>query len=87
MDPSKHVTQGVNLLNRVLSYAPMVREGEEEALVGLTEQDWYVVADLLFRMSVDDDTLPEAIEDYTLGEDQKSINLQTPEGPIRIERT
>ena len=36
MDPNKHVDQGVHLLNRVLDYAPMVRE-DGEALVGLTD--------------------------------------------------
>jgi hypothetical protein len=86
MDPSKHVQQGVSLLNRVLQYASMVRE-DGEALVGLTEQDWYVVSDLLFRMDVPDETLPEEIEAYTLSDDQKIITLSTPDGPVRVERT
>lgn len=86
MDPSKHVKQGVNLLNRVLQYASMVRD-DGEALVGLTEQDWYVVSDLLFRMDVPEGTLPDEIEDYTLSDDQRIIELSTPEGPVRVERT
>lgn len=86
MDPSKHVQQAVNLLERVLQYAPMVRD-DDEALVGLTEQDWYVVADLLFRMEVSEDTLPDAIEEYELSEDQRTITLSTDDGPIRVERT
>ena len=86
MDPSKHVKQGVNLLNRVLQYASMVRE-DGEALVGLTEQDWYVVSDLLFRMDVPEGTLPDEIDDYALGDDQRTIELSTREGPVRVERT
>ncbi len=86
MDPSKHVKQAVNLLNRVLQYAPMVRE-DGEALVGLTEQDWYVVSDLLFRMDVPEGTLPDEIDDYTLSDDQRIIELSTSEGPVRVERT
>lgn len=86
MDPSKHVQQAVNLLERVLQYAPMVRD-DDEALVGLTEQDWYVVADLLFRMEVSEDTLPDPIEEYELSEDQRTITLSTDDGPIRVERT
>lgn len=86
MDPSKHVKQGVNLLDRVLQYASMVRE-DGDALVGLTEQDWYVVSDLLFRMDVPEGTLPEEIEEYTLSDDQKIIELQTSDGSVHVERT
>lgn len=86
MDPNKHVDQGVHLLNRVLDYAPMVRE-DGEALVGLTEQDFQVVSDLLFRMRPDEDILPDRILDYSIGDDRDSIELSTEEGPVVIERT
>lgn len=85
MDPSKHVDQAVRLLNRVLEYAPMVRE-DGEALVGLTEQDWQVVADMLFRMDPDEEDLPDRIESYRLGDDRRTIELETPEGPVTIEQ-
>lgn len=85
MDPGKHVDQGVRLLNRVLKYAPMVRE-DGEALVGLTDQDFQVVADLLFRMDPDEEVLPDEIEEYRVGEDRKTIELSTPDGPVIVER-
>lgn len=85
MDPSKHLDQAVRLLKRVLDYAPMVRE-DGEALVGLTEQDWQVVADMLFRMDPDEEDLPDRIESYRLGEDRRTIELETPDGPVTIEQ-
>lgn len=88
MDPkipaNKHVKQAVNHLNRVLDYAPMVAEGRS-ATVYLTAQDWHVVADALFKMNTPDEVLPDAIEDYGLTNENRTITLTTPDLDVEIE--
>ena len=81
---NKHVKMAVNHLNKVLNYAPMVAEGRE-ATVHLTQQDWQVVADALFKMNVSDEQLPEDIEDYDLVDQNRAITLTTPDYDIKIE--
>lgn len=76
MDPNLHQKQGINHLNRVLGYAPMVAE-DGEATVHLTPEDWHVVADTLFHMETPDSMLPESIESYTLTNQNRTIELQT----------
>lgn len=86
MDPNLHVKQALNHLNRVLSYYPMIQEGEE-ATVWLTYEDWHVVADMLFHMGDPTDLLPEPIQGYGLTEDQSAILLQTDDCLVRLEVT
>ena len=85
MDPSLHQKQGVNHLNRVLQYAPMVADGDE-ATVHLTTEDWFVVADTLFEMNTPKDMLPDAIQDYRLVNENRTIELVTDEYRIAVER-
>jgi hypothetical protein len=73
----------LNHLNRVLNYAPMVAEGRE-ATVHLTPQDWQVVADVLFKMDADDE-LPDAIQEYGLANENRTITLQTADYDIDLE--
>jgi hypothetical protein len=88
MDPNipanKHMKQAINHLNRVLDYAPMVAEGRD-ATVHLTPQDWQVVADALFNMDTPDEMLPEAIDNYGLSNENRTITLTTPDYDIDIE--
>lgn len=84
MDPNLHQKQGINHLNRALSYAPFVAEGGQ-AQVHLTPEDWQVVADTLFRMETPKAMLPEAIEDYTLAKGNTAIELKTADCLISLE--
>jgi hypothetical protein len=81
---NKHLKQALNHLDRVLDYAPMVAEGRD-ATVHLTPEDWKVVADALFNMNTPDDALPDAIEDYGLANENKTITLTTADYDIDIE--
>jgi len=81
---NKHIKQAINHLDRVLEYAPMVAEGRS-ATVHLTPQDWKVVADALFNMDTPESALPEAIEDYGLSNENRTITLTTPDYDIDIE--
>lgn len=84
MDANLHVNQALNHLNRVLSYYPLVREGDE-ATVWLTYEDWHVLADLLFRMGDPTPYLPEAVRSFRLSEDESAIVVRTADCAIRIE--
>lgn len=87
MDPdipaNKHVKMANKHLDRVLNYAPMVAEGRS-ANVHLTQQDWQVVADVLFKMDADD-ALPDEIEDYGLTNKNRTITLTTADYDIELD--
>jgi hypothetical protein len=84
MDPGLHVKQAINHLNKVLAYAPYVRE-DDRAVVALTPEDWQVVADALFRMDMPRSVFPDSIEDYEMIDGGRVIELQTADGPIHVE--
>lgn len=46
MDVTLHVKQGVSLLERVLSFYPIMQDGNESIVV-LSEQDWLVLMDFI----------------------------------------
>ncbi|BBM68508.1 hypothetical protein [Rhodothermus marinus] len=83
MDPTLHQKQGINHLKRVLSYAPMVAENGR-AEVFLTQEDWFVVADTLFRMHTPKELLPPEIQEYRLTDENRVIELVTPELTIEV---
>lgn len=84
MDPTLHQKQGINHLNRVLQYAPMVAS-EGEATVHLTTEDWYVVADTLFQMHTPKEMLPDPIKEYRLANDNRTIELVTDDYLIKVD--
>ena len=84
IDPNLHQKQGVNHLNKVLGYAPMVDEGGT-ATVYLTAEDWHVVADTLFHMETPKEILPVEILEYSLVNENRGIQLKTEERVITVE--
>ncbi len=84
MDLNLHMKMGVNHLNRVLSYAPMVEENGRAA-VHLTREDWHVVADTLFQMNTPREMLPEAIKEFRLTNENRTIELETDDIMIDLE--
>lgn len=84
MDPNLHQKQGITHLEKVLQYAPMVANGNE-AVVHLTREDWYVVADTLFQMNTPRELLPNSIADFRLTDDHRAIELDTKKLQIRLE--
>ena len=84
MDPNLHQKQAINHLNRVLEYAPMVAE-DGEAEVHLTYEDWQVVADALFKMDTPREMIPEAIQEYDLTNQNRTIHLKTTDYEIEVE--
>ena len=84
MDPNLHQKQGITHLEKVLQYDAMVANGNE-AVVHLTREDWYVVADTLSRMNTPKEFLPNSITDFRLSNDHQAIELQTESPKIRLE--
>jgi len=84
MDPNLHQKQAMNHLNRVLGYAPMVAE-DGHAQVHLTNEDWWVVADALFKMDTPEEMIPDAIESYNLKNENRTILLKTAELEIEVD--
>ena len=84
MDPNLHQKMGINHMNRVLGYAPMVAENGT-AVVHLTQEDWGVVADTLFQMNTPKEMLPEAIQEYKLVNGNQAIEFTTPDLVITVE--
>lgn len=83
MDPNLHQKQGVNHLNRVLSYYPFVADGGK-ATVHLTFEDWNVVADTLFHMDTPREMVPEEIRSYKLASESVML-LETEDCLIEVE--
>ena len=84
MDPNLHQQQGINHLNKVLAYAPLVAS-DGAATVHLTFEDWHVVADTLFRMNTPREFLPHAILDFKVRSDGQAIELDTADYRISVE--
>jgi len=84
MDVNLHQKQGINHLNRVLNYAPFVAQ-DGRAVVHLTQEDWSVVADTLFKMQTPAEMLPPAIASYRLANHNATIELTTPDCVIDVE--
>lgn len=84
VDPNLHLKQAVNHLERVLAYAPMVAEDDGTAEVHLTTEDWHVVADALFKMNTPPGALPDAIHDYRLTGENRTIQLDTDDYTIDV---
>ncbi|MDX1547444.1 MAG: hypothetical protein R3247_10675 [Rhodothermales bacterium] len=84
MDPNLHQKMGINHLERVLAYAPMVAE-DGRATVHLTVEDWHVVADTLFKMDTPRELLPDAIDRYQLTNENRTIELTTDDYVIDVD--
>ena len=83
MDPGLHVKQAINHLNKIVQYVPFVVEDGGDgptALVALTPEDWGVVADALFHMDTPREVFPDAIAEYRMADDQRTIELALADG-------
>jgi len=83
IDPNLHQKQGVNHLNKVLGYAPLVEENGV-AEVFLTAEDWGVVADTLFHMDTPREMVPASILEYAKREGEYVIDLTTENLKIEV---
>ncbi len=84
MDSNLHLKMGVHHLTRVLDYSQFVA-ADGRATVHLTQEDWQVVADVLFRMETPREVLPPDIVDYRLTDNGRIIQLDTADCVIDID--
>lgn len=76
MDVTLHIKQGVSLLERVLSFYPIMQEGDRSTVV-LSEQDWLVLMDFIEN--------PETVELYPASVKEMIVDRAVPEIRIRTE--
>lgn len=75
MEPSLHLKQGLNLLDRVLQFYPLMQEGNVSTVV-LTEQDWMVLMD--FTENPDAPAIrPAAVKEMTIDRTSRTIKVET----------
>lgn len=84
MDPNLHQEMGIHHLSRVLDYSAFVAE-DGKAVVHLTQEDWHVVADTLFRLHTPKEMLPGSIKSYRLVDDDRVIELETADCVISVD--
>ena len=82
MEPTLHLKQGLTLLEKVLKFYPLVREGEA-AEVSLTQQDWLVLLDFVHNPG-SDELLPSDVKEMTASIDDRAIYVQTEDCRVKV---
>ncbi|HCR49077.1 MAG TPA: hypothetical protein DIW24_05580 [Bacteroidetes bacterium] len=79
MDVNLHQKKGIEHLAKVLRYYPMVQEGQQ-AVVGLTREDWHVLCDTLFHMNTPREAIPVEVLSWRFSENGEQMVLETQQG-------
>ena len=74
--------QGLNLLERVLQFYPLMREGDT-AEVQLTEQDWLVLMDFSDNPATKE-LLPATIREMSVDRSRRTIVIETEDCKINV---
>ncbi len=82
MEPTLHMKQGANLLDRVLQFYPMMREGDS-AVVVLTEQDWMVLMDFAENPEAKE-LIPARVSSMTVDRPTRTIRLVTDDCAVDV---
>lgn len=82
MEPTLHMQQGLNLLNRVLQFYPYMREGDR-SVVTLTQQDWLVLMDFAQNPEANE-MRPEAVSDMAVDMRTGVINVTVPDCVVEV---
>lgn len=82
MEPTLHMKQGLNLLERVLQFYPLMQEGDT-ASVTLTEQDWLVLMDFTENPETKD-IRPSTVKDMTVDRASRTINVTTDDCKVEV---
>lgn len=73
MEPTLHLKQGLTLLEKVLKFYPLVKEGTA-AEVSLTQQDWLVLLDYVHNPASSELT-PERVKNLSGSIDDRTITM------------
>lgn len=82
MEPTLHMKQGLNLLDRVLKFYPMMREGDTSEVI-LTEQDWLVLMDFAENPETKS-ILPEQVRAIIVDRPTRTITVDTEDCHVAV---
>ena len=82
MEPTLHLKQGLTLLEKVLKFYPLVREGDE-AEVSLTQQDWLVLLDFVHNPA-SKELHPAEVKELTASIDDRKIWVVTEDCRVAV---
>lgn len=74
--------QGLNLLERVMQFYPLMQEGETSE-VTLTEQDWLVLMDFTENPETKE-ILPAKVKEMTVDRSSRTINVVTDDCKVAV---
>lgn len=74
--------QGLNLLERVLQFYPMMQEGGKSEVV-LTEQDWLVLMDFVENPEAKE-IIPPKVKDIAVDRGSRIINVGTDDCNVEV---
>lgn len=82
MEPTLHMKQGQNLLERVMKFYPMMKEGNSST-VTLTDQDWLVLMDFVENPQAKEHW-PENVESMTVDRNARTIHVKVPDCDVAV---
>ena len=82
MEPTLHMKQGLNLLERVMQFYPLMQEGDSSE-VTLTEQDWLVLMDFTENPETKE-ILPAKVKEMTVDRGTRTINIATDDCKVAV---
>src|SRR5687768_2151318 len=82
MEPTLHMQQGLSLLDRVLKFYPIMREGDKAEVV-LTEQDWMVLLDFTENPETTG-IRPPAVKEMTVDRVNRTIHVKTDDCDVAV---
>ncbi len=82
MDTSMHLNQGRTLLDKVLRFYPLMKEGDTADVV-LTDQDWMVLMDFSEHPG-SKEMLPESVSEVTVDRTTRIIHVKTNDCDVRV---
>lgn len=74
--------QGLNLLNRVLQFYPIMQQGDR-SVVQLTEQDWLVLMDFTDNPDAQEHR-PEQVQEMNVDRGRRTITIQVPNCLVEV---
>jgi hypothetical protein len=82
MEPTLHMQQGLNLLERVLKFYPIMKEGDTSE-VSLTEQDWLVLMDFTENPATKE-IYPQQVKEMSVDRAKRTIHVKTADCDVAV---
>jgi hypothetical protein len=82
MEPTLHMKQGLNLLERVMQFYPLMQEGDKSEVM-LTEQDWLVLMDFTENPETKE-ILPPKVKEMVVDRASRTINITTDDCKVEV---